>query len=174
MPIKEATWADEGGEDFDYSKVKDGPPPPLPDALYNFEVVKAEARPTSNGNGSVNLTCKALRAYGSDDPITGFSKTVYDNVVITADSLWRVKALAEAAGVEAPRNGGQAATEEFANDLVGHTFWGKTKLDEFKGKVRAKMNGYVGEEGLQEAAEAMSKGDAAGGDESDRPSRKRR
>jgi len=173
MPgVKETdSWTQD--EEIDYDKVADGPPPPLEPGVYRFEVAAASAKGTKNDNGALRLELTITGKYGSDEKI---KRRMYDNIVVTLESAWRIKAFAKAVGLQPPKRTGMAALEDFAAEATGAGGWLKSKLEEFKGKVNHKPDAYLLEDQIQEALSSLggSSGSDASSAVADRPARKSR
>lgn len=136
-------------EDVDFDSASKEAPPPLPVGLYKFEVTKTEPQATQKeGHPAAQVE---LRAVEAKDPTTDLSKyngrLPYERIVFTKDAAWKVKQLADAAGVPAPKSNGFEPVCEFLDAILGQQVWAQTKLRPSKnnGKVYAEVDKYLTE-----------------------------
>lgn len=158
-------WTDD--KEFNWDDVSDAPPPPLEDGVYRATIVKADAEPTAKGIPSASLQL-SVTATHSGEAIK--NRKMFDKVVLDPDSgaLFRVKQLCRATGVTPPARNNLDAVTDFANELVGHEVWIKTRQEEFpkgSGKKNARVDMYVSDDKL---AEVLGGGGSAAAEEAPR------
>ena len=140
-------------DEIDVDAVSKEPPPPLPAAVYKFEITKTEPQATQKeGHPAAQLELRAIEAR---DPTTDLGKfngrLPYERIVFTKDAWWKVKQLSEAIGISGPTRNGKGSTSfeavsEFLDALVGQQVWAQTKLRPSKnGKVYAEIEKYLTE-----------------------------
>lgn len=145
-------------------------PPPLADSTYRGVFVKAEPRPTSKGKPSISLELAVAGNYGGADFES--PRKLFDNVMCTKETAFRVKQLAAAANVPPPKSFGLDDVTEFCNALVeAQPVIFVTKQSTYEGKTNAKVSKYLTE---ADASKAASSGEQASGEAPARPVRTRK
>jgi hypothetical protein len=110
---------------FDIDKESAG----LPEGTYQFQVSEAEAAESQAGNSMINLRLNVV----NDPQYTG--RTVFDRLVLTAGSARRLKAFADAAGMDF-RMGVDP------DELVGKIVWAEVQHEEYQGELNARIKKY--------------------------------
>lgn len=99
----------------------------IEDGWAHAEILEAELTESSNDNEMFKVKVQLTR--GKEKAIA------YDNLVLTPNSLWKIKGLLEAAGVEVPEGEMDIAEE----DLVGLEFEAEVVNENYEGKDRPKL-----------------------------------
>jgi hypothetical protein len=162
-------WTDD--KEFNWDDVGDAPPPPPADDIYRATIIKAEGEPTAKGIPSVALQLQLTSTHAG----AAVKGKIYDKLVMDPESgaLFRVKQASKAAGVALPKRNNLEAVSEFANELVGHEVWIKTRQEEFpkgSGKKNARVDMYVSDDKL---AEVLGGGGGGEGAAPEAPRRRR-
>jgi len=126
-----------GGTTINFSGVESGRRR-CPDGYYNAEITSAELQESSTGNPMIAAKWKIL-----DGKYKGV--TLYDNISLVPQALWRLKTLLEAVGIDAQEEDVHA--EEYAEELVGTSANITVTNEKYEGEDRPKVTGYeqVGE-----------------------------
>lgn len=173
MANKQEGWTLD--EDLGMDEATTAPPGPLENAVYKFEFESVEAHTTKSGKPAVKLKLKATERYQGAAVERG--GTVFDLVVVEKATNWKVKQLAEAAGVNPPSKSNFEQVAQFIEDLLGAGgCLAKTKRSpgqgENKGKMFTNIDNYLTETQANEAVNGAASA-AASQPSAARPVRKR-
>lgn len=102
------------------------------DGNYRLKVVEAELTESSNDNPMINLTCEVV-----DGPFEG--SKVWDRLVFSEGSLFRVRAALEAMGIEVP----DGKMDIDPSDLVDLEFDAELTREVYEGKKKAVVTEYL-------------------------------
>lgn len=133
-------------EKFDYSGVTTEAPPPPEEGLYKAKISLAAPQPTKEGKPMIKLTVKLFE--DSKGQELERKATVSDFVVLSQDTRFRIKALAEALDIEPLENSSLECTEEFCRDIVT-----AAKSGVF---VKIKHKAYTDREGNEKVAACIA------------------
>ena len=170
-------WTDK--QAFDWSGVTTGAPPPAPDGLYLVRFTASEAEASaSKKTPMVKLTLEIGEDEAGNEP-KGYSKRLFDNLVFTQAAAWKIKAVAEAAGVPLPLDNSTESAIEFGNSLLEASKDGiyvRVKQETYTAKsgeerVRANVARYLTPDEVKQAKSASSNGMSASSETLRRPRR---
>ena len=111
--------------DFDLDKESAG----LPEGVYQFQITDAETTESQAGNPMVKLKLAVV----NDPQYNG--RVVFDNLVIMASMARRLKAFADAAGMDV-RMGVDVEA------MQGKIVWAEVQHEEYMGEMNAKIKKY--------------------------------
>lgn len=173
--MNDTTWTDEGLEDLgSYDGIKDGPPPPLDDGIYELRIVKAVRGLTKeHKKPKADLEIKVLHAYGNDETL---NRKTYLTLVFTKETKFRLLNVARAAGIEPPTGKPTPdVVDAFCTELVqAGSVWGKLVQEpDNKGGRRSNVKFFLREEQIQSALNGTL-GQETGATEAPQVARRRR
>lgn len=135
----------------------------LADGTYIGEVASVEEKESAEGNPMILVKWK----------IKGKNVTLFDNISLLPQALWRLKTMLEATGTEVP----DAAMDIDLDDLEGQSCKLEVTNETYEGKERPRVTNYVsledkgGDEGETEA-EGEEEEEEAEEEEDSKPARK--
>lgn len=97
---------------------------PLAEGVYTFEVKKVEEKTSSSGNPMLLILFEEIET----------KTAVFENYVLTANSLWKLQELLNALGMDT-----SAEVSFEPEDLVGQVVKGKVVQEEYDGNIRNRM-----------------------------------
>ncbi len=105
-------------KELDFSKVSKKGLEPLEDGLYGFLVAESALsdQPTKKGDPQINVELKITNKRG-EEPGT-LARKCFCNLVFVDGGLFRIKQLAEALGVDMPKDTSEDELAAFAERLV--------------------------------------------------------
>jgi len=109
---------------------------PVSKGEYDFELVKAEYKPTSTQKHMVVCHFKIVSAYDADNE-DNVERLVFENFVFTQAAAFRVKQFAKATGVELPSTINKTYLEEWCSMVLGTNVGGVVGHNLFQGEPRA-------------------------------------
>jgi hypothetical protein len=112
----------------------------VPDGTYQAEVTSAELQEAkSSGNPMIVVKWKILSGKGK-------GATVYDNISLTPQALWKLRGCLEALGIEAQEDDVEAS--DYAEAMVGEQAEVTITNETYEGEQRPKVTSYgsAGEE----------------------------
>lgn len=138
----------------------------LADGTYVAEIASAEEKESSEGNPMVLVKWK----------VKGKNVTLFDNLSLLPQALWRLKTMLEAIGVEVP----DSAMDVDLDDLEGQSCKLEVTNETYEGKERPKVTNYLSledkggeeEEGEEEEEEEEAEEEEEEEEEDSKPARK--
>lgn len=130
----------------DFSGVESGGGRAIPDGNYTLEVDEVTEEESSEGNPYLKFVYKV-----TEGPVKG--ARVWDNCSLQPQALWRFKTLLECFGEEVP----DSAMDIDLDDLVGKSVDAELTNEEYQGKKRPRITGFLGaggESGAETTGEA--------------------
>lgn len=115
-----------------------------PDGDYEAEITSAEVQESSSGNPMMVVKWKI--ASGKFKGVT-----IYDNVSLVPQALWKMKGLLEAIGVEPQEE--DVEPEDYAKEMVEKTATVTVTNETYEGEQRPKITGYGEGEESEESDE---------------------
>ena len=114
----------------------------LPDGSYEFEIIESVVKESAEGNQYISLKTKV--ASGSHK-----GATVYDNLSLLPQALWKLRSLLEALGYDIP----DGEMDLDPSDLVGEKFHAEVTNEKYEGKDRPRISGYLHDSSTSEEEE---------------------
>lgn len=142
MPVRKK----KGSVSVDFSGVESGGGRAVPDGNYTLEVKEVTEEESSEGNPYLKWVYVI-----TDGPCKGAK--VYDNTSLQPQSLWRLKTLLECFGVEVPDSSMDLDLSEYIEQTVD----AEVTNEDYQGKQRARITGFLGAGGEGISAKDASK-----------------
>lgn len=114
-----------------------------PDGTYEAEITSADIEESSAGNPMIVVKWKILKGKFK-------GTTLFDNISLTPQALWKLKTLLEALGVDAQEEDVEAS--EYAEAIVEQPCTVIVTNETYEGEQRPKVTGY-GSAGEEESSE---------------------
>jgi hypothetical protein len=132
----------------------------LADGTYVAEIASAEEKESSEGNPMILLKWK----------VKGKNVTLFDNISLLPQALWRLKTMLEAIGIEVP----DSVMDVELDDLVGQSCKLEVTNETYEGKERPKVTNYLSleDKGGEEAEEKEEETEEEAEEEDSKPARK--
>jgi len=151
------------GISIDFEGVESGGSRIIPDGTYQGIVHKCEAEESSSENQML-----AFRWKISGGKYKG--ATVFDNCVLLPQSLWRLRSMLEACGLEVP----DGAMDIDPDDLVDLECTLEITNEEYNGKDRPRITGFAPSAGEEEDEEEDEEDEEDDEEEEEAPKKKAR
>lgn len=133
--------------DLDFDELDSEGPKALDEGVFEFEIVKAEPTVSKGQEPKPMISLQLLALSDSNGVKFDDKRTVYDNIVLTANAAFRAKQIAEATKMDVSKL--RLKTEEdvkdFCEDLVGAICFGRVKHEEYNGRTNARVEKYLAE-----------------------------
>jgi len=132
-----------------------------PDGTYEAEVTSAEMEESSSGNPMIVAKWKITKGKFK-------GTTLFDNISLQPQALWKLKTILEAMGIEAQEEDVEAS--EYAEAIVGESCTIMVVNETYEGEQRPKVTGYgSGAEGESDDSDDDDDSDDSDDDEDDEP-----
>ena len=146
-------WTED--ESISYEGVSVEAPPPL-EGFFRFEIAEAEPSETRTGKKAVKAKLAIVQDVKSGDAV---KRTVYETVVVSKETAFRVLQLAGATGTNPPTGTGYEKLKVWCDELLdsqgGFCKLIRTKPDE-NGKIYSRVDAYLDEARLKAAMDPSS------------------
>lgn len=135
------SYEQEGYVDQDQEINWDAVGVPIPVGRFDFELVKWEFKPTSEGKPMVNVQA-TVKAVHNADHEENIGRSVFENFVFTQAGGFRVKQFAKAIGFELPRVINKEVLDQLGESMLGQQFTADITHRVWQGEPRGQISKY--------------------------------
>src|SRR5215813_11592392 len=143
MAMKKKARRSKGGTTVNFSGVESGGRK-CPDGDYVAEVTAAEVEESSAGNPMISAKWKITKGKFA-------GVTLFDNLSLVPNALWKLKTCLEALGVDPQEDDVEAS--DYAEEMIGKEATVIVVNETYEGEQRPKITGYGSAEGEEEDSE---------------------